>query len=1135
MLLKKVSTDWGGFHYHLSSIVVSKVVRILKVLTRFSSVILGVVFASGIYNTLFIQPAGAALLTGLIYVPASSPFRICDTRSNNQTPCQGQTLAPNSVITIQVTGVTVQGESVPTTAQAVVISLTATNTTAPGYFSVYPASGSRPQVSSLNWSKPYQTVANLVQVGLSNGAIDVYLGSKGSSDLIVDVQGWYVPETSQGLYYNPVSPFRVCDTRQGTSTQCSGQSLSPGTSFNFKVAGLGNVPSNAQAVVLNVTIINPTSSGYVTLYPTGSPLPLVSNQNFSQGLTIAVRVFATLSTTNPGYESIYIFGAYANVAVDVDGYFLSGSGDAFYLSSSQRIIDTRCYYVFDDNACQGENLPASNLYAALTSSNVSQSVIVAGLDNIPSWASAVAINATAISYSLNGYLTLYPPSSSIPIASDLNFQVPGQVAANAAVVGISSFSETVNGQSINGIGFDFVSSRQMQFIADVIGFYGPTNATTQLYVAPLVPPLMIPNTSYAINLEASDLPGSLLSWSITQSGSNFSLCSSNSSLCQLTGQEPAGSYNITITVTDGTTSQSLSLTLTSESPVFSSPKTIATAPVVMVSVSCVGTSFCVDGGALTSTYNGSSWSYPVSVDPQAGFNSVSCVSTTFCMAVDTSGQALSYNGSSWSKPTVIDSNPGYYGLMGVSCVSTTFCMAVDDNGQAVAYLGTWGSPGMIDPTGNNLGNALVSISCSSQSFCATIDQSGNVIIFNGVHWSYPHYLHSGIGAVSCPAYGYCVIVGSNGQLYYYNNGNYSQGPLIDQGGYLTEVSCSSSSFCMAIDLGGHAVVFANGTWSNPITLTTDKYGLRGLSCTQSDFCVAVGHTIVTYQNGSVSAPYVIPGSQNTFVWVSCPEIYWCMAASTSGEVINLIGAQWSLAQDIETGINGFLAISCSSPQFCLAVDNAGYGFIYDGGGWYEVGIEPGVSLVAASCPADYFCVVSDSIGNVIIFSNGSLLSKQHVDTTGTYVSSVSCVSTSFCMAVDDAGNALSFSNGSWTSPIKIDLSPGSAGLTSVSCASVNFCVAVDFSGHEITFTGSWGQPVAIAPSFVGFASVSCPVAGNCWASDWIGSVIQDANGTWQSLTDIDSSYGVTSISCPVVSYCVASSDNSSVMITNGPL
>jgi hypothetical protein len=60
------------------------------------------------------------------------------------------------------------------------------------------------------------------------------------------------------------------------------------------------------------------------------------------------------------------------------------------------------------------------------------------------------------------------------------------------------------------------------------------------------------------------------------------------------------------------------------------------------------------GGALT--YDGSSWSDAVRIDPY-GLASVSCPSAGFCAAVEGLG-LLTYDGSAWSAPENIDAGAG---------------------------------------------------------------------------------------------------------------------------------------------------------------------------------------------------------------------------------------------------------------------------------------------------------------------------------------------------------------------------------------------------------------------------------------------------------------------------------------------
>jgi len=110
------------------------------------------------------------------------------------TQCEGKTLGPNSSLTIAVAGTNPSGTTsggVPDTASAAVLNVTVTNTTATSYLTAYPASlTSPPIVSDLNWTQG-DTVPNLVVVNVSStGQIALY-NSVGSTDVIVDVLGYY--------------------------------------------------------------------------------------------------------------------------------------------------------------------------------------------------------------------------------------------------------------------------------------------------------------------------------------------------------------------------------------------------------------------------------------------------------------------------------------------------------------------------------------------------------------------------------------------------------------------------------------------------------------------------------------------------------------------------------------------------------------------------------------------------------------------------------------------------------------------------------------------------------------------------------------------------------------------------------
>src|SRR5262249_56970653 len=138
-------------------------------------------------------------------------------------------------------------------ATAVVANLTAVNASAATYVTAWPSGAAMPTASNLN-VVPGQTVPNMVTVGLGTGGHISLFNFAGTTDLVVDVAGWYTAG------FHPVTPSRIADTRGG---QC-GVRLGPGETRQVAVTGLAGVPARAaRAVALNVTLLNPPAAAYL--------------------------------------------------------------------------------------------------------------------------------------------------------------------------------------------------------------------------------------------------------------------------------------------------------------------------------------------------------------------------------------------------------------------------------------------------------------------------------------------------------------------------------------------------------------------------------------------------------------------------------------------------------------------------------------------------------------------------------------------------------------------------------------------------------------------------------------------------------------------------------------------------------
>ena len=131
--------------------------------------------------------------------------------------------------------------------------------------------------------------------------------------------------TISGSSYVPVTPFRLVDTRTGATVPATyaGKTLAAASTLNVQVTGLGTVPAGATAAVLNVAAIDPTASGFLTVFPEGTTMPTVSNLNFTSGEILANLVTVPLSAS--GGISIFNHAGSTDVLVDVEGYYTSTS------------------------------------------------------------------------------------------------------------------------------------------------------------------------------------------------------------------------------------------------------------------------------------------------------------------------------------------------------------------------------------------------------------------------------------------------------------------------------------------------------------------------------------------------------------------------------------------------------------------------------------------------------------------------------------------------------------------------------------------------------------------------------------------------------------------------------------------
>ena len=206
----------------------------------------------------------------------------------------------------------------PDNVVAVAMNVTAVLPSQAGFFTVWPCGGPMPVASNVNFTRG-SVVANGVVTSLGDSG-SVCLYSDQQADVLVDVLGWF-GGGAQPPFTGAV-PLRLVDTRNavggpaGVVTSATPRAV-PVRGVTVNVNGVAQqVPADAAAVALNITMVEARAAGYATVWPCGTPMPEASNVNFARGATAANGVIAPIGADG----SVCIFtSADAHLIVDIAG------------------------------------------------------------------------------------------------------------------------------------------------------------------------------------------------------------------------------------------------------------------------------------------------------------------------------------------------------------------------------------------------------------------------------------------------------------------------------------------------------------------------------------------------------------------------------------------------------------------------------------------------------------------------------------------------------------------------------------------------------------------------------------------------------------------------------------------------
>ena len=380
-------------------------------------------------------------LAALRFAPLSQPCRAVDTRPQygGGGPIQGGTFQ-----NFPISGAGTCGVLASAAAYSMNVSVVPQGPL--GYLTVWPAGQPQPLVSTLN-SLDGRIKANAaIMPAGAGGEISVY--ATNTTNVIVDVNGYFAPVSGSTLAFYPLTPCRVADTRHSTYPPGLGPPfLTGGQERAFPILNATttcNIPSSGVAAYsLNFSVVPHGSLFYMTVWPTGETRPTVSTLNDIPGQIIANAAIVVAGTDSE--VSVYPTND-TDLVIDINGYFAAAGTGGLSLYGVQpcRVIDTRKV---------GSGLPFSGTLSPPVD-------VVDSPCSVPSAAQTYVFNASVVPQGYLGYLTLWPDGTTQPLVSTLN-ALDGSISSNMAIV------PSTNGK------VDAFASGLTQLILDISSYFAP--------------------------------------------------------------------------------------------------------------------------------------------------------------------------------------------------------------------------------------------------------------------------------------------------------------------------------------------------------------------------------------------------------------------------------------------------------------------------------------------------------------------------------------------------------------------------------------------------------------------------------------------------------------------------------------
>lgn len=329
-----------------------------------------------------------------------------------------------------------------------------------------------------------------------------------------------------GGEFHPLTPTRVFDSRPGLAVNdvapagVKPMAAPEPATFNVSLLGKGGIPPEAAsvlAVVVNITVTEPTADGYLEAYGKGAqPAEHTSIINFGPGQTVPNVAIVRPGTDGELTVGLRALGGTANVLIDVFGWF---STSAYIGTDGARLIPTTPSRILDtrdgtNRAPAGPLGPGETMTLQILGAD---GVGPAVTDVVPATGvTGVLLNVVGITNEAGGaatHISLFPNDIGgvAPATSNLNLAA-NVIKANLVFVPVGT----------DGKVRIFNDAGRTQVVADVVGYMlgGQAEPTRQGRVVPLTSPYRTFDTRQPLFGGVALGPGQAEDWSFADFASS---------------------------------------------------------------------------------------------------------------------------------------------------------------------------------------------------------------------------------------------------------------------------------------------------------------------------------------------------------------------------------------------------------------------------------------------------------------------------------------------------------------------------------------------------------------------------------------------------------------------------------------